>query len=124
MTASGELPSFIISVTSPLTIAQWPNEHSPTGSFEQPPHQHASFLVTSRTSFENTCSCERGSSTCWAKARPGASRSPSTRSVAVAASAGSLAAAKLNARSGNSAIAVPIARIPNPNHSQLTSGLT
>ena len=41
-----------------------------------------------------------------------------------AASAGSLASAKLYARSGSSAIAVPIAITANPNQIQFTSGLT
>ena len=42
----------------------------------------------------------------------------------VAASAGSFAVANEYARSGSNAMPVPIAMMPNPNQTQLTSGFT
>ena len=65
-------------------------------------------------------------STCCACARR-AKRRPAAAAAAgdvVAAPSGTFADANANARSGSSAMSVPIARMPKPNQIQLTSGLT
>src|SRR6478609_3618275 len=101
------------------SVAHMPHEHCPTGRREHPPHQHASLCATSRA-FGDT-SCKRGScpvSTCCAKAVPLEMRIDSNTSMAVAASAGILAAANDNDASGSKAMAVPMARMLKPNHTQ------